>query len=460
MRGMRALSLLPFVAAFAFGCPTPIGEPALPCTNAHDCSPGQVCTAGACVAGATGSCTIDTECDVNTGQICDPLTHTCKDGGNTSTTCSNTSECPNLTQFCNTATGQCVDLAPGFCRNSSQCSADTAVCSAASENVPGRCVQCLTNADCGGANCVQPGVCSTVVCRANATAINGTCHCNPTFHDDGTGSCVCAAGFHVGTAAPGNPAQCVANGGGGEGEGEGGGGEGEGQAPSCNPQLAGLDCTLGGGPFNNCAAGPPPVCECNGFILLIGCVLGGGNPDQASCSCAGEGEGEGEGGGGEGEGEGGAVDKANGNTPCDVDADCGAGEACLSDGSTTVRGSCKQTCAANGDCAAGVACQVNALGPGQGYCANQSAEGGPCGGSFASGSWRAVDTFCADPNATAQSTPLLCVSGTCHFVCDSEFNTGAKLPCPGGETCGAVNKTSNDVNLFPDTSPTQVATCN
>jgi hypothetical protein len=415
------LPLLAVAAAFVFvACPTKVGPANGTCDTDRDCAAGQTCQEGLCVEGGGAGCTIDTECNVNVGEVCNQTTHQCEPGS-TSGGCGNTSECP-ITQFCNTSTGLCADLAPGFCRNASQCtSPDLPVCSAANENVPGRCVECTSPADCGGAACVNPGVCSDIACPANATPINGTCHCNPGFRDNGAGGCVA------------NPT--------GEGEGEGGIGEGEGEggpAPQCDPSLAGLDCSLSGGPYNNCTdAGQ---CECNGFILLFTCAFAGGNPNQATCGCDGGGEGE-----GEGEGEGGTGLGPETNVACIDDTDCDPGASCLSDGRQGEDGVCKELCGTSADCHNGVACREDALGPGEGFCANAKSRGQACEGSFRGGTWRTTDNFCMDdPNNAGTDAFLLCVSGTCQAVCDGESNPNGQFDCPVQTTCREPAATFSD----------------
>jgi hypothetical protein len=420
----------PLVGVLLFGCPTPLAAP--PCSNVRDCGLREVCVEGVCREVAAGACVVDTDCNVNVGEVCNPVTLACEVGALVDG-CVGTSECP-LDQFCNTSTGLCAALAPGFCRNEDPCGAATPICSAESEDVPGRCVECLRAEDCAaGRQCVNPGVCSggTIQCPPNSTAgAGGTCFCNPGFDDDGNGGCVAEAT--------------------GEGEGEGvgeGEGEGEGALDACAPELFGLDCALTGGPYNACSA--DGFCECNEGLLFLSCIF---DPeaidlDLSVCDCvrlpsAGEGEGEG---GGEGEGEGEGENESS-NTPCDVNGDCPNGERCLSDGDVSLRGACKQTCGGDGDCSTGVACQEEVLAPGVGYCANHRARGEACAGSLPGGTWRDVDDFCVEDPAATDDAPLLCVEGICHDVCDSEFNVDAALTCPAGTSCGALDAFSIEID--------------
>src|SRR4051812_25970904 len=163
---MRSFVFVLGLVALA-ACPTKVGPAGGSCDTDRDCTAGQTCQANVCAEGTGAGCTLDTDCNVNVGEVCNQTTHQCEPGG-VSGGCANTSECP-VTQFCNTSTGLCADLAPGFCRNDSQCQTSLPVCSAANENVPGRCVECTSDADCGGAACVNPGVCSDIACPANAT---------------------------------------------------------------------------------------------------------------------------------------------------------------------------------------------------------------------------------------------------------------------------------------------------
>ena len=166
--------LLALAALALAGCPTPIdvdvgddacaGDPlCITCTFDTDCPNDGVCTDGTCGTGLSAGNT-------------DP------DGG-----CAQTSDCP-LEQMCNGSTATCDDLPAGWCRRDVDCASAAALCSAASQNVPGLCVECLADADCpSGERCGAGGSCAGTAsddCPANSSFSGGTCRCHAGFHLD------------------------------------------------------------------------------------------------------------------------------------------------------------------------------------------------------------------------------------------------------------------------------------
>lgn len=305
-RTFHVLLVLALLVVIA-GCPRRVSS--ADCEGPRDCDLGEVCEEGACVPAPVGgvSCATDADCNVVGGELCNPQTLVCEGGtgaggvagggstgggsggggGGATGACTNTADCP-IDQFCNTSTGLCAALAAGFCREASQCtSSEAPICSASSPSVPGRCVECLSRSDCGGAECVNPGVCSDMQCPANSTPIGGQCRCNTGYEQKPDGSCVAVSTSGGGTGGGGT-------GGGTGGGGTGGGGSGGGAGGTCDPQLLGLDC-VGTGPYNWCDAGQ---CVCDALFLEFTCLFDGSTSDASTCGCTGTAGGD-EGGGAE-----------------------------------------------------------------------------------------------------------------------------------------------------------------
>src|SRR4051794_6278923 len=93
------------------------------CSSNAECVTGEECVQGMCVArrasssNALASCGTDDDCVG--GMVCNAMTNTCeaREGAGS---CSSTGQCSD-NQYCNGSSHQCAPLAPGFCRNASQC---------------------------------------------------------------------------------------------------------------------------------------------------------------------------------------------------------------------------------------------------------------------------------------------------------------------------------------------------
>ncbi len=139
-----------------FGCNESQG--CVECQANTDCPNGApLCVAGQCVAcGTTADC--------NTGQVCEPATHTCANpcttnancmgGGGIAPTCdatagtcigctvaTQTADCPAPRTLCDPNRMQC-----SVCLASTDCGAATPAC----DTQTGNCVQCLIDANCTG----------------------------------------------------------------------------------------------------------------------------------------------------------------------------------------------------------------------------------------------------------------------------------------------------------------------
>src|SRR5690606_35014120 len=128
------------------------------CMQDTDCfGVDEVCVQGSCAVLEQQGCQSDLDCNTNAGEAC--LDGICTPNGQPATGCTSTRECP-INSYCNTATSQCQPLLEGWCREAAQCGGSQALCSATTTDVPGRCVECLRDSDCGaGGTCVNPGVC-------------------------------------------------------------------------------------------------------------------------------------------------------------------------------------------------------------------------------------------------------------------------------------------------------------
>ncbi len=387
----------------ASACSRPIGPSA--CTDPRDCAAGESCVAGICSVGVGGSCTTDLDCDPASGQLCSG--GTCVAGGvlqpdNDGGACTATADCP-ISQFCNTATGFCSALLEGWCRQDNQCAEDAPLCSNVSQgsDYPGRCVQCVTDVDCGGAACVSPGVCTADVgCGDNASAIANGCRCNPGFVGDPTTGCTPDLASEgegegdTGTEGEGDT--------GTEGEGEGGDGEACTEDSEC---FARHDINWMCGAQGSC------VCDenwldfdCNGDYDLDACACGGGSSTPGTL-----------------------------NQPCDFNFDCGTDEACFIGYGATASdpGACKTTCATAADCTAGQDCMIGGWVGDLGFCADIRFPGDACDAAVFS-----VDIgFDAMCDGSDDAVIFDCFSGRCEQVCDWAGNTGAEQSCNAG-SCG------------------------
>ncbi|MFH1807764.1 MAG: hypothetical protein ABIJ09_03410 [Pseudomonadota bacterium] len=186
--GLANLSAI-LVLGLTPGCPQTVTS-STSCNNDHDCPAGQLCVSGECYAGrsdggVTAACYSDNQC-----QAIDPSL-ICNSAGlcdlpSTGSPCTVTADCP-IDQFCNFQSQVCVALQPGYCREASQCGAQK--CSATAGGV-GRCVECMTGADCPSGQCQANGTCAassatcTPPCQTGYTCNLGQCvasagDCNP-----------------------------------------------------------------------------------------------------------------------------------------------------------------------------------------------------------------------------------------------------------------------------------------
>ena len=162
------------LAVWITGCPPQVTETT--CTTRSDCPSGQNCVNEKCVASTgdaavTAACYSDEQCRrINPNMFCNS-SGLCDFQGTTG--CTVTTDCPD-DQFCNFQSQVCIELQPGFCRNSTQCGGKK--CSATAGGV-GRCVDCMANADCDGGACNSNGTCGASGC-VPACQSGYTCNIN------------------------------------------------------------------------------------------------------------------------------------------------------------------------------------------------------------------------------------------------------------------------------------------
>ncbi len=182
------------------------------CQNDSNCSDDEICINQECTAMSGSVCSTDSECDF--GEVClDGVCGTAQVVPEQS--CTQTAQCPD-SQFCDQALSVCVPLVDGMCRNPGQCAQDRPVCANGDNSAnAGRCVECLTDAHCGGGGtCINPGVCEggtgpgpetgLVDCPDNASETAEGCTCNPGYTEDGD-RCVADATPEPGAQGPNVP---------------------------------------------------------------------------------------------------------------------------------------------------------------------------------------------------------------------------------------------------------------
>lgn len=397
---VTAFAALISVVAFSSACGRPVGPAA--CTDPRDCAAGEACTAGTCTAGGVTSCITDLDCDLASGDVCSQGACVPKDDVVGGGSCTATADCP-ITEFCNTATGVCAGLLAGWCRQDSQCTGETNLCSNVTQggsDFPGRCVACIEDADCdGGGTCLANTCQQDGGCKANASpVIGGECRCDPGFLENGAGDCVASQAEGEGE---GEPAE-------GEGEGEPAEGEGEGEGEP----VTGETCASAGECFelhdinwtceaNQCICDEPWLDSiCDGDFNLENCECGGGSGVSTE------------------------------NDACFDDSDCGS-LSCIS-GANTVLGACKVICSVNSDCSGGLTCMADLFLDGSGICADVKGRGETCDASIYSEDV-GTNSLCDAGSADV----LDCFDGVCEQVCDWAGNTGAELDC-GADTCGSL----------------------
>ncbi len=154
--GGRWLFGLTAVLIAAAGCTDDRGAGAGGCSSARDCSDGELCVAGECLASASGGCRSNADC--TGGEFCDQLTRQCV--APQATPCADDDQCP-LHQRCNRSSGVCVD-GRRPCSDTNPCAAGL-LC----QTSLGECVECLDTSHCGGEACVD-GRCADPTPRPDA----------------------------------------------------------------------------------------------------------------------------------------------------------------------------------------------------------------------------------------------------------------------------------------------------
>jgi hypothetical protein len=408
------------------GCPQPLTQPTGPCTDASDCAAGQRCTDGACVA-VTGACTSDLDCNTSARE-------TCQGGACVATLipngapCTVTADC-SIDQFCNSQISQCEALHDGWCRQGSQCGAEAPVCSAASTAAPGRCVECLTSADCGvNGSCASPGICETGSsvgtsggCPPNSTAgAGGSCTCNAGFIDDGRGGCRIQDGQGGVTDA------CATTG-------RYGDGPCDANCPQPDPDCttvpgeerctSPIECFQFGTGYT-CTDGQ---CVCDQLFQITACLFSGQGFDAERCRCV--------------------TPAAAENESCVSDGvlgECQEGLTCIYSTDASNRptfGACKTKCTTNSQCGGGRTCLLGWLTDTTGICGTVKING-----QSGCDQWESGNNLCFDRNAPKgdQDALLQCVDGTCRFVCDYADNVDGTLTCPVGAGACGITRTTND----------------
>jgi len=406
------------VLLIAAACGRPIDPVGTPCATDTDCLASEACSAGVCTAGGVTACVTDLDCDPNNDEVCSagvcaPARGSSQGGGGGGA-CTATAECP-IDSFCNTAIGACAPLLDGWCRQTTQCPAEAAFCSNVNqggEAVPGRCVECLADADCNGGTCQAPGVCvePAAGCPINSSAVvGGGCRCNSGFEDDGAGGCRArqATPTDPGPTDPDptdpDPTDPPSTG------------------ESCTDDF---DCWFTVSPDYMCGTAGECVCDIGWMESSFGGGCGTGNVDAASCTCRGS------------SGGGGGQSSLNFNAACEEDFDCDADLVCLfgAGAGDFDLGSCKRTCDTDADCAsAGLECMEDVLADGSGICATVQTRTEQCETSV-----YAVDIG-SDLMCDGGGTAVLdCFASRCEQVCNWTGRTGAPLPCATGTTCGSL----------------------
>ena len=424
----RSLALVP--AALALLLLAACGRPVTPlCAATADCDAGSSCSAGVCVVGGLETCTTDLDCNPRNDEICQA--GICVAGGDADpnnsggASCGATADCPT-SQFCNTATGVCAPLLEGWCRLDTQC--DAGLCSNRDlgEDFPGRCVECVDSADCGGAACISPGVCEVQApgCPTNSSAVaGGSCRCDPGFSDDGAGGC---APNTTATEGEGETEPTE-----GEGEPEPAEGEGEVEPVPADGCVTMGECMESHGFDYTCDTGSGE-CVCDEAWMQVICDDG---YDLVACECGGT--------------SGGGGGNPMANQECFEDADCGGLSCIFSVPASGLfdAGYCKEVCDTDADCSGGLACMDDVFGDGSGICAEVGTNGDTCEASIYQYDI-GTDALC-DGGATGI---LDCFSNRCEEVCNWAGKSGPPETCSGGGTCGALQ--------FRAESGSSVAVCN
>jgi hypothetical protein len=380
----------------------------LGCLEDLECVAGEMCVEGACVPEKVTACQSDEQCDTGGAERC--LAGVCQAAaGATGGTCLATRDCP-LDRYCNTAVGQCQALLAGWCRQEAQCTDTSALCSATTSDVPGRCVECLVDGDCQQGTCVNPGSCQS----SEGTPI-GNDNPLPPGNNNGDPSdpCEVNAWYGDGTCdefCPQPDPDCAGGGGGGQ----------------CTTMS---DCWVA--PYTidyTCEQGS---CVCD--VAWLGSTCSEGF-DPAACACS-------PGGATPPPPSGGLAENESCVLGTGQVLQCATGLDCIydTDGSgTPLYGGCKRVCSSNNQCGGGQQCALGFLAGGNGICGTPRLEG-QTGCQF----WEQGNSFCFDASAPtgANSAFLECLNGTCGFVCNYAGNTGASFTCPDNRQCGTSLQT-------------------
>ena len=158
----------------------------------HRLAPADDPCAEGCFDAGVLVCEVDLDCDFAAGERC--ADGTCLPAGDP-TACQSTAGCP-IEQYCDVATGACVALLDGWCRAPAQCQGEAPRCSAESESLPGRCVQCLVDEDCvGGGACVFGNVCAEGEGEGEGedegACVPSVCLQRGAYYSCETGTCAC-----------------------------------------------------------------------------------------------------------------------------------------------------------------------------------------------------------------------------------------------------------------------------
>ena len=269
-----------FSALVASGCVNDLVT--TECDEQNPCAAGQ-CVMGKCELSASVdmACSADEECDVANGERC--VASVCQVLPEGAEPCNLTADCP-MEQYCGSAVGLCQPLMEGWCRTSQQCTGNASVCTTENPGVPGRCVECIANADCGdGFSCVNPGVCEASAPVGGRPGDGGG--------DTGTGT----GGGDTGGGGTGGDTGGGDTGGGNTGGGDTGGGN-TGGGDTGGGNTGGGD--TGGGDTGG-GGGTTDPCEIAGVYGDGGCDLNCPQPDPDCADDTGGGTG-GTGGGGAG----------------------------------------------------------------------------------------------------------------------------------------------------------------
>jgi hypothetical protein len=422
VRSAARAALLFLTTIVVVACGRPIDAVGTACGDDRDCSLGEVCSGGICNAGGLETCVTDLDCDPSADEVCNNGICAPSTGGPAGSggACTETASCP-IDTFCNTAIGSCTALLDGWCRTDTQCGAASPLCSNAAQgpSVPGRCVECLGDSDCGGSGtCQAPGICVVEnACPANASpVVGGTCRCNAGFADDGAGGCAADPTdpdpvdpdptdptdptdpdpTDPDPTDPVNPGPSPTT---------------PGTGQSCAQES---DCFETVGFEYTCEQ---DECVCDVPFLLFFCDA----VDEQLCDCAGSS----------------TEPTSTLNDDCIDDTDCGSLSCIYGAGADPDFdfGSCKRRCGSDSDCSSlGLECMEDVLGSAPaGICADVREVGETCETSI----WTDDLSSNAICTGSASADIVDCFSSRCEEVCNWAGKTGGPLACSSG-SCGSL----------------------